>query len=317
MFDAVSSSAAGSRHAVAFCCDQNYLPYAALTAHEIIARCDGDFDIVLCSTTPLELPATAQHPRIRTVTVEVGDTFAKLYRDARRTDLTYLRMLLPDVFAEDYSRILYLDSDLSVRKGDIAGLLAVDLSGRSVGAVRDTRQWRTPSREMSDVVMLGQSMSRYFNAGVMLIDTRGFRENGHMRRLLEFGAKHGAKLQYADQTLLNCVLKDDWVELSPVWNWQFSWSARMFEPMVGANIIHFIGPKKPWNDTAGTVPPGIVAEYARFIARHFPDRSVNRQIAPPMTDLIYFRKMAIRSFLSAHRMRRYISRFPDELTVQR
>jgi hypothetical protein len=129
------------------------------------------------------------------------------------------------------------------------------------------------------------------------------------------GRKERDRLIGHDQTLLNCVLRGRWAELSPTWNWQYSWSARMSEAMLDANIVHFIGADKPWKDPRNRFPPRFARATAAFLTRHFPERAAVPVGRGPASDSRYMRRMLLRQALSARRMARYLDRFPDDLTL--
>lgn len=318
MISATFSRSANSRQCVAFCLDEGYLPFALFAAHQIIAKTEAsDFDICICSIAALQIPETLCHPRLRSVQIDIDHMFDGFYRDERRNDLTYLRLALPEAMGKDYDRILYLDSDIWVSGGDFDALMSVDIAPHATAAVRDTMQWRTPTRMAKEFTTFGLSNKPYFNAGIMLIDTQAFNRQGLLARALEFGRSNGSKMAHADQTLLNCILHGDWAEMSPVWNWQYSWSARVFEAMAAPNIVHFIGARKPWSDPEGILPPAFRRGFQSFTNRHFPQRSDFPAGPPAILHTGFIRRMLFRNILSAGRMRRYVSRFPTELTVYR
>ncbi len=310
-----SDGPARSRHAVAFCCDANYLPYAAFAADRIAkAAPERDFDILICAAEPLDLPPALG---LRGCFIETGGMFDGMGLDARRTVSTYLRLALPDALAGDYDRILYLDADIHVQGGDLGALLRVDLGGLPAAAVRDNQQWRSPARHPADLKALGLGNAAYFNAGVMLIDVAAWRAAGILQQALEFGARHAGRMTHKDQTLLNAVLQRQWAELSPVWNWQYTRSSRLFEAMADAHLVHFIGPTKPWADPKGQLPPRFARDLAGFMARHFPDRPAPVPGPGPMARPGAARALAWRHLLAADRTTRFLARFPDDLTVQR
>ncbi len=306
-----SDRPARSRHAVAFCCDANYLPYAAFAADRI-ARQAPELDVLICATEPLEVP---QALGLRQCVIGAEGLFDGFGLDERRTLATYLRLTLPDALHEDYDRILYLDADIHVQGGDFAALVKADLKGRPAAAVRDNQQWRSPSRHPADLKSLGLPNAPYFNAGVLLIDVPGWRRDNLLRRALDFGADHAGRMTHKDQTLLNATLHSNWAELSPVWNWQYTRSSRLFEAMADANIVHFIGPVKPWADPTGKLPARFARELATFMKTHFPDLPMPVPSRGPLAIKGAARALAWRHLLGAERTARYLSRFPDELTV--
>lgn len=206
--------------AVVLACDAGYAPYAMVVACGIAAaHPDRDFDICLCSSDPLTIPAALAWAGVRMV--RLGDNpFAHGPDAGRHGAAAYLRLMMPDLLAGDYRRILYLDSDIVVSGGGIGRLLDIDLGGRWIGAVRDNLQWRTPGRRTAEFRAMGRPALPYFNSGVMLIDTAGWVAAGVGARAQSLFREHGARMTRHDQSLLNLIADGDWAELSPVWNWQ-------------------------------------------------------------------------------------------------
>lgn len=304
--------------AVVFACDGKYRRYAYLAAAQIAARHPGrDFDICICSSDVLPaVPPGLVHHRLRACRVGTGDAFAGLRLDAGRTDVVYMRLALPAAFAREYRRLLYVDADVFVQGGDFGRLLALDLGTRTLGAVRDNMQWRTPLRTPPQFRRLGIAARPYFNAGVLLIDVARYNETELMSRCVAFGRQHRDRMIRHDQNLLNGVLQGDWAELSPVWNWQYTWASRAFETMADANIVHFIGPKKPWNHTGGQFPLRFRRAYREFLAAHFPEAEpIGPDGMAPMANAAFLRKSFAKHLLSVGKMSAYLGRFETEFTV--
>lgn len=304
--------------AVVFACDSNYAPFA-LFAAEQIARLhpDRDFDICLCAMgedlAPVE--SLASHA-FRYCRIGAEGMFTGLNLDARRTEAAYLRLALPGTFAADYRRLLYLDSDVFVERGGFSRLMDLDLGGKAVAAVRDNTQWRTPNRRPEQFRRLGLPTARYFNSGLLLIDVAGFNAGGVLQRCLAFAQAHEGRMIGHDQNLLNCVLRGDWAELHPVWNWQYTRATMLFEALEGARIIHFIGAKKPWKHASGALPLKFRRAYRDFFAAHFPDAP---QIGPdglrPHQNRAYLRSLLYRHVVAAGSFTKYLDRFEDEWSV--
>ena len=269
--------------AVVFACDGQYARYAMVAAEQIARLNPGrDFDICLCymDERPPEPPGLA-HLGVRYCRVTTGGLFDGLRLDAGRTQVVYLRLALPAAFAGEYRRLLYLDGDVFVQGGDFGALLGVDLGRHAIGAVRDNSQWRTPGRRPKQFQRLGMGTAPYFNAGVMLIDVAGFNDGGLLERCVTLGRENREVMIRHDQNLLNATLQGDWAELSPRWNWQYTWASRLFEAMEDANVVHFIGPRKPWKDERGEFPLRFKRAYRAFMAAHFPEQPVGPDGALP------------------------------------
>ncbi|WP_110813694.1 glycosyltransferase family 8 protein [Pseudoroseicyclus aestuarii] len=306
------------RRAIAFCADANYLPYALFAAAQIAALSPGrDFDICLCSDAELSLPPALAPLGLRAVTIDTGGAFDGLRLDRRRTASAYLRLALPQALRADYDRILYLDGDIFVQGGDFGALLGLDIGPHAVAAVRDNQQWRTPRRLPEQFRRMGWKTAPYFNSGVMLIDTARWLEADLGTRAVAFGRQHKDRLIGHDQTLLNCLLRGDWAEISPVWNWQYTQRTRLFEAMRMPHVVHFIGATKPWKDPQGALSPRFAAAMAAFFSGAMPDQPRPAVGTGPLLDRGRLGKMCLRHAMAVPATARYLSQFPTDLTVLR
>ena len=107
---------------------------------------------------------------------------------------------------------------------------------------------------------------------LLLIDVAAYNDQAVLDRCLALAGEQPGDLVGLDQELLNAVLHGDWAELSPVWNWQYTRASMLFEAMEGANLVHFIGGKKPWGHGGGQLPLRFQAAYRDFFARVYPER---------------------------------------------
>jgi len=167
---------------------------------------------------------------------------------------TWYRIFLPELRPE-LDRILYLDSDLIVRKS-LAPLWNLDLSGVWVAAATNVFLEHQLYRPAS-LGLAGPDV--YFNAGVLLMNLAEMRRDDRTRALLEYGVGNASQLEWWDQDALNVVLGERRLRLARSWNamnayrnpftrnpltrWQCLWALRR------ARVRHFEGPdeNKPWH----------------------------------------------------------------------
>lgn len=298
-----------SDRAVIVACDARYLPYASVLAGQLAPRAGRDFDVLIGSPDPLELPEALVRAGVGNVAARDEVLEASLPLDARRSVATYMDAFLGNGLRGMWRRILVLDADILFERGDPGRLMAADMLGRAVAAVRDNRQWRRPGKLVPDFRALGWPAAPYFNAGVVMIDTEAWAEQDLTARCAAFARTYLAGLG-RDQALLNGVLRGDVAEISPLWNWQFTWASAHLSAMADPCMIHFIGPEKPWLPrSAGIVPMRWRAAYAHLPdaaggldLRHWPDR---RRLA----------RALLRQWRAAGPMLTYLGRFPDEYTL--
>lgn len=306
------------RLAVVMACNERYAPYAAHLAVQIAqAHPQRDFDICIASAAALPLPDSLAPTGIRLLPIVAENPFAGGPHQSRHGAEAFLRLLLPGLLAQDYDRILYLDSDIWHERGGIDRLFRTDLGGAMLAAVRDNTQWRTPGRRNPEFRALGRPSRPYINSGVLLIDTAAWVAAGMEMRLRRLWREQGQAMLRHDQSLLNVALDGGWAELSPVWNWQWTWSSRHFAELVGPRLIHFIGPRKPWADVDCELPPRFRAGYAEVAALHWPGRgdiAAGDPARPGWPRKL--RRGLLKHWVAAPAMRRYLDRFPDPFTAR-
>ena len=153
--------------------------------------------------------------------------------------IAYAKYFIPRLI--DRERVLYLDTDVIVN-GSLISFFLTDLKGFPVAAVRD--------------------VDGSFNTGVMLIDNLQWENLSVSDQCLELS--EGKKSEHwelehfnGDQTILNSVFQDNWLELDKRFNVQVGYDLVAFynhwtehfnledEPLV----IHYTTNRKPWNSS--------------------------------------------------------------------
>jgi lipopolysaccharide biosynthesis glycosyltransferase len=192
---------------------------------------------------------------------------------------TYYKLLVPELLP-DVSKAIWLDCDLVVT-GDLARLWDSDLGDRHALAVNDPGVPFVSSRNgVAAWRELGlRHDTKYFNAGVMVLDLDLWRRDEVPVRALEYLRRYRDTVVFWDQEALNAVLAGRWAELDPRWNH----IANLRGSQPGAPeawIHHFTGTLKPW------VYPGAELShtlYYRYLdqtawAGWRPQRSVARMV---------------------------------------
>ena len=158
-----------------------------------------------------------------------------------KTDISYtvfLRYFISDFVKED--KALYLDCDLLVTK-NLDDLFATDLQDYPLAAVRD----------FGGRAYFGQEI---FNAGVLLINNAIWKKENMTQKLIDLTNEWHDKVDQADQSILNMLFENKWLELDFDYNHivihkQFT----DYQLPVGQDypgIIHYLSHRKPWKDLA-------------------------------------------------------------------
>jgi lipopolysaccharide biosynthesis glycosyltransferase len=145
-------------------------------------------------------------------------------------------LLLPWILA-DYNKAIYLDGD-TICRIDIAELFAVDLQDKLLAAVRDyiTIAWhykpnktRNQRKKIYNETLSGlQQKDNYFQAGVLLLNLAGFREEWSMEKLLILAVSKTWRL--VDQDVLNFLAENKTVHLSAQYNYLNSFDSVKYLP---------------------------------------------------------------------------------------
>jgi lipopolysaccharide biosynthesis glycosyltransferase len=198
---------------------------------------------------------------------------------------TYSRLLAPAVLPAEIDRILYLDADMII-VADLGPLYDRPFDGHAVLAAREVEVGTVSDKYgIFNYESLGIPADQpYFNAGVLLMNLRQWREEKLSDRIFEYLRTHGNAVHSWDQGGMNAILHDRWGEIHPQWNqtrailypeiWvekgltMEDWRRAKNEP----KIIHYTGPAKPWR--RGIRRPG----YSYFF--HYLKKTPYRNLYP-------------------------------------
>ena len=150
--------------------------------------------------------------------------------------MTFARYFIPQFIEEDV--VLYLDSDIIVTQ-PLDDLFEMNLENHLVAAAK---------------VVYG--LEDYFNAGVLLINNRLWKEEQIQNQCIEVTNKEHECLPEADQTVLNRVCGTRYIVLDDTYNFQVGYDRiaeqrRQYfilelstDPLPA--IIHYLSEDKPW-----------------------------------------------------------------------
>jgi lipopolysaccharide biosynthesis glycosyltransferase len=163
------------------------------------------------------------------------ELFEKFPVGGHITVASYYRLLIPELIPESIDKLIYLDIDILV-KTNIRPLWETSLGDNCVAAVDEQHEAHARRLNLPD--------NKYFNAGVLVINTNVWRHLEITEKGLEVAAKRGDTLIAYDQDILNILLVDKWLSLPTKWN-QMEGHRLGYMDQEPA-IVHFLG-FKPWS----------------------------------------------------------------------
>ena len=177
---------------------------------------------------------------------------------------TYYRLVLPELLP-DYNKVLYLDSDMIIRR-DIAELYDLDLESYLIAACYDAdtsglyNGYEPNKKNYMDSVLKMVNPYSYFQAGTLLINLKEFRKMYTTKQILDYATSY--EFQLLDQDILNhlCEGKVKYIDME--WNMMVDYDNKRINEIIrlapqwqykeyikarsAPSIIHYAGPQKPW-----------------------------------------------------------------------
>lgn len=155
---------------------------------------------------------------------------------------TYYRLFIAEMFPK-YDKAIYIDSDTIVL-GDISQLYTHTLGECYVGAAHDQAMVQEDTYGTYVEEVLGIDRNNYFNAGILLINCRKFREKKVLDQFVELLHVYNFVVTQ-DEDYLNLICKDNVLWLEQTWNIEVF--GEICYPESDFQILHYIMVSKPWH----------------------------------------------------------------------
>jgi len=186
--------------------------------------------------------------KINYITIDTS-FFKDLYISEHITQATYYRIMIPELIP-NIQKILYLDCDI-IANNDIKELYDINIDNYFFAAIEEKDEFTINRIKKLELPI----NSKYFNAGVMLINIKKWKQSNSSKDIINFIKKNKDKFENCyfiawDQDALNAIMYDKWLNISFKYNYIESF-LRIY-PLEIANIedkiliIHYTN-LKPWN----------------------------------------------------------------------
>lgn len=258
------------RNAVYFVVDRNYFDLAIIQAHNISSSFGYDVHIFLEYCDEAQTPVSAGADRVFVHLNELAKFLPDgLPSDSQWPPVVYLRVFAPRLL-RTYDRVIYLDADVTVLASP-QPIFTLPMHGKAVAAVLDSAVLR-PMAPGFDIPVadwlnrIGVAGHRYFNSGVLMIDVGRWVEIDFAGCLTSYFAVFSTHARMWDQDFLNWLFQNDWLELSPRWNFQIPIFNFGFEEHFQPAFVHFADERKPWHGASFDIDPRFVAHYCKLAA---------------------------------------------------
>jgi lipopolysaccharide biosynthesis glycosyltransferase len=236
---------------ICFATDDNYVPFLTVAIASLLANSSKEnfYKIYVLTSHLTEenmnsiLKMATENSAIKFVQLskeldKVQDMFH--LRDYYSKE-TYYRIFIPNLFPQ-YEKVLYLDCDITVL-ADVSELYNTQIHGYYVGAVQE--EVMQTFEVFGNYVEKADGINRknYFNAGILLINCRRWRNKLIAERFVDLLNRYKFRV-VQDEDYLNVLCKDNikWLPLG--WN-KTSYKNEAFDDK-DLKIIHWKINWRPW-----------------------------------------------------------------------
>lgn len=164
--------------------------------------------------------------------------FSNFRTTAHYPKSTYYRLLLADVIPDNIETGVFMDADLVVN-GSIKELAEIDMSQHYLAAASEV----AVAENVKRLNKLGFPNKSYFNAGVILVNLKKWREENLTQRFFSIVNQYNEHLEWVDQDVLNMCFANNWYQFSSTYN-----AIHLIKKLPKTPVIvHYASYSKPWH----------------------------------------------------------------------
>ncbi|MBQ9714011.1 MAG: glycosyltransferase family 8 protein [Clostridia bacterium] len=236
-----------------FATDNNYLPFLSITLESLWENSSREYDYemyVLHSGIREDYQEKilrynekeGLHISFVDVTERLKPILEHLHMRDYYTATTYFRVFIAGMFPQ-YDKALYLDCD-TVILGDISELYNYDLGNNLLGGApcEGVNSFDVYKRYVTEVD--GLNPDYFFNAGVILMNLKAFREEGFYEQFADLLKKYKFSV-IQDEDYLNVICQDRVLRLPRAWNKTPVGPDKLSREEL--RLVHYIMTWKPWH----------------------------------------------------------------------
>ena len=243
--------------------DNNYAPFVATTMASILSNTNSFIEFYILdggiTTENVEkiqsLKSNFSNFSIEFIKIDYEKYLKNFKEIGHWNKSVYARFLIPDLKTQ-INKAIYLDVDIIVT-GDITNLYNEALEDYALGAVWE--QWAEDGiNKQHKIRMRLSDKHKYFNTGVLLINSNKWREEYIQKHLSDISNKFNDRIKMVDQDILNKYFDNNYKVLPKKYNYLTPYF--YMENNNDYIIRHLVGYVRPWHlneNTKTDLMPGI------------------------------------------------------------
>jgi lipopolysaccharide biosynthesis glycosyltransferase len=268
-----------------YCFDSNYNTQACVSIYSLLENVSEKINIYIIHdkySDDNNFPEKIKnHPNLENFIItkfkEEFSSFPNL-KNAHISQATYFRLFMSKYLPKDIQNIIYLDSDIICFSNFLSSLnLEIKNLESSDYILAANTEFRSGIPNVINVFdELNLKSNKYFNAGVLIINMREWRNQNVEKYLLDILSTKNY-FRYWDQDVMNLYFDGSYMEIPDEYNYR----VRLIKSNLLDNIsqgkspkpffIHFCGAVKPWDMRSIILfkDSEIYQRYFRYIGQSF------------------------------------------------
>lgn len=235
-----------------YACDSAFLRYTAVSINSLVSNFPKDrkCEIYILNSdikdNEKQILDVYNRENVKIIFVDVKEQLVNIGKDLPLRDYysktTYFRLFIAKMFPQ-FDKAIYIDSD-TVVLGDMAQFFDTQIGENFVGACREQVMVQTDVFGEYVEQVLGIDRNNYFNAGVLLINCKKFREENVLGQFINLLSIYNFVVTQ-DEDYLNVICEDNVFWIDQRWNTEVYGKIPVIEKDI--KIIHYIMTSKPWH----------------------------------------------------------------------
>ncbi len=235
-----------------YACDESFIKYAIVSLKSLIENASKEYTYNICFLHTgigkewMDEVFSLAEPNFNISFEDVSGYLSSIQDKFPVRDYysktTYYRFFISEMFP-GYEKAIYIDADTIV-KGDISRLYYTDIGECYLGACHEIVMLKTAVFGEYVERVVGVDRRLYFNAGVLLINCKKFREVKVLSKFIEYLSIYNFVVTQ-DEDYLNLICRDHVFWLDSRWNTEIY--DELPHPIDESYIIHYIMTSKPWH----------------------------------------------------------------------
>jgi lipopolysaccharide biosynthesis glycosyltransferase len=239
-----------------YCFDENYNKQASTSINTLVSKLENPYNIFIIHNN------LSNFDKSTLINKENGSVYFYQFNNSNYdfpnienvhvSEATYYRIFIEDYIDIEIDYLIYLDADIiCINNPENYFQSKIKFMNESkIPLAANTESYRNVAIEQS-FQNLDLKSNKYFNAGVLIVDFKYWKQNNVSSKLLKIMDTHKNNIVFWDQDILNIHYDGNFLELTDFVNFYLPISKfQLFsESFIKKNVIfiHYKGKPKPWN----------------------------------------------------------------------